>query len=412
MLTSFPKLTVMKNLLFFLFAATGVSFLHAQRTLPVYAITADDNNLQWLNIKVVDIAKGQVLSTVFNAKDKQVHVLKTASDNNVSKQEEDEIPTGTMVAAAAFSRAQSKFFFIPMRIAELRWADLSKGTPVYYALQSPVLSKLNMNDAANHFTRMCMGADGKGYALTNDGKHLIQFTADNQVQVQDLGALVDAPVNNSISIHNQCTSWGGDMIAAADGKLLIISQRSYVFQFSPKDRIVTLLGQINNLPQNFTTNGAAVDENGNLIIACSNGNFPYYKVDLSNFTANPAFTQIPTGMNASDLASNYLLRKQATNNGTYIERINKVANSKISMYPNPVTSNRVQLIFDDVEKGEYSIQLIDVSGKLLINKIVTISGNGQISYLDLHKAMSKGMYLVKVLNHDLKTVFADKVAVQ
>lgn len=402
----------MKRLLLLQVAVFTFSFAVAQRTLPVYAITSDENNLQWLNIKIVDIAKGQVLSTVFNAKDKQVNVLNATTNSNVSKREEGDGPTGSMVAAAAYSRAQSKFFFIPMRIAELRWADLSKGTPVYYALQSPVLSKLNMNDAANHFTRMCMGADGKGYALTNDGNHLIQFTTGAQPELVDLGALVDAPANNNNSIHNQCTSWGGDMIATADGKLLIISQRSYIYEFSPKDRIVKLLGQINNLPQNFTTNGAAVDENGDLIIACSNGNFAYYKVDMSNYTATTAFTQTPSGMNASDLASNYLLRKPATNNGTYVERINIASNTKISMYPNPVTGNRVQLIFDEVEKGEYSIQLMDISGKILMNKVANISGRGQISYLDLHKAMSKGMYLVKVLNHDLKTVFADKVAVQ
>jgi len=402
----------MKRLLLLQVAVFTFSFAVAQRTLPVYAITSDENNLQWLNIKIVDIAKGQVLSTVFNAKDRQVNVLNATTNSNVSKREEGDGPTGSMVAAAAYSRAQSKFFFIPMRIAELRWADLSKGTPVYYALQSPVLSKLNMNDAANHFTRMCMGADGKGYALTNDGNHLIQFTTGAQPELLDLGALVDAPANNNNSIHNQCTSWGGDMIATADGKLLIISQRSFIYEFSPKDRIVTLLGQINNLPQNFTTNGAAVDENGDLIIACSNGNFAYYKVDMSNYTATTAFTQTASGMNASDLASNYLLRKPATNNGTYVERINIAANTKISMYPNPVTGNRVQLIFDEVEKGEYSIQLMDISGKILMNKVVNISGRGQISYLDLHKAMSKGMYLVKVLNHDLKTVFADKVAVQ
>lgn len=397
-------------LLFALFFS--VTAMHAQRSLPLYAVTSDENNYQWLNLKMVDAGKGVVLKTIFDYKDQQVTVLNAETNTIAAKREEGNGPTGSMVAAAAYSRAQSKFFFIPMRIAELRWADLSKGTTAYYTFTSPVLSKLNMNDAANHFTRMCIGADGNGYAVTNDGNHVIRFTTGRPTTITDLGNLVDASANKDISIHSQCTSWGGDMVAGADGSLYIITQRSYIFQFSPKDRIVTLLGQIKDLPQNFTTNGAAVDEEGNLIIACSNGNQAYYKVDMNTLSAKPSFTQTSLGMNASDLASQYLLRRPAENNSSYLERTTAAVNQKISMYPNPVVDNRMQLIFDETEKGEYTIQVMDISGKVLMNKVVNISGHGQISALELKSTMSKGIYMVKVLNHDSKTVFADKLMVQ
>lgn len=399
-------------LLHFLSISFVCTVANAQKSLPVYAITSDENNMQWLNIKLIDAGNGQVLKSIFSTTDKNVQLMKAGTNSLPNRTVETESPTASMVAAAAYSRGQSKFFFIPIRVPELRWADLSKGVPEYYSYSSPVLSNLNLNDAANHFTRMCMGADGNGYALTNDGNHLIRFTTDSEPQLMDLGNLVDATENKDISIHNQCTSWGGDMIASTDGKLLIITQRSYVFEFSPKEKIATLLGQIKNLPQNFTTNGAAVDENGDLIIACSNGNHPYFKVDMNTLNAVAAFSQTASGINSSDLASHYLLRRASANNGTYIERATEAYKNKISIYPNPVTNNRVQLIFDNIENGEYNIQLFDVSGKQLLNKSVTISGNGQISFLDLHAGMSRGVYMVKVVNRELKTVFTDKVILQ
>ena len=402
----------MKKYLLSAFLLLSVATIFAQRSLPVYAVTSSENDNQWLNLKLVDAGKGIVMKTIFDYHNQQSTVLNAVTNTVALKHEEGNSPTGSMVAAAAYSRTHSKFFFIPMRIAELRWADLSKGTTTYYTISSPILSKINMNDDANHFTRMTIGADGYGYALTNDGNHLIQFTTGKQTTIVDLGSLVDASANKEISIHNRCTSWGGDMIAAADGSLYIITHRNYVFQFSPKDRIVILLGTIKDLPQNFTTNGAAVNEEGDLVLACSNGNHPYFKVDINTLTAKAAFTQTPAGMNASDLASHFLLRKPAVNNGTYLEKQNSIAIQKISMYPNPITENRLQLIFDEAEKGEYTIQIMDISGKVMLNKVVSISGSGQISALNLSSTISKGVYMVKVVNHEMKTVFADKLMVQ
>lgn len=402
----------MKKILLIALLAFTVTAMYAQRSFPIYAVTSNENDNQWLNLKLVDAGKGVVLKTIFDYNNQHTTLINAETNTVALKREEGNGPTGSMVAAAAYSRVQSKFFFIPLRIAELRWADLSKGTTTYFTHSSPVLSKLNMNDDANHFTRMTIGADGNGYALTNDGNHLVQFSTGKQTTILDLGSLVDASTNKEISIHNRCTSWGGDMIAGADGSLYLITHRNYVFQFSPKDRIVTLLGTIKELPQNFTTNGAAVNEEGDLILACSNGNHPYYKVDMLTLTAKVSFTQQPVAMNASDLASHYLLRKPAVNNGTFLERQTIAVNQKISMYPNPAVENKFQLSFDELEKGVYTIQVMDISGKVMLNKVVTISGPGQISGLELKGTVSKSVYMVKVINHEMKTVFADKLMVQ
>src|SRR5665811_2539351 len=100
-----------------------------------------------------------------------------------------------------------------MCIRDRRWLDLSSNAEnlKFYTLQSPLLSPGNPNDEANHFTRMTIGADGNGYALTNDANHLIKFTTGKKIVITDLGSLVDASSNNNISVHNKCSSWGGDI---------------------------------------------------------------------------------------------------------------------------------------------------------------------------------------------------------
>ncbi|MEI9956835.1 MAG: hypothetical protein WDM90_11150 [Ferruginibacter sp.] len=63
--------------------------------------------------------------------------------------------------------------------------------------------------------------------------------------VTDLGNLVDAEDNKSgISIHNKCTSWGGDMIADAYGKLYVISAARQVFKVDIDTRIASYIGFI------------------------------------------------------------------------------------------------------------------------------------------------------------------------
>jgi hypothetical protein len=34
-----------------------------------------------------------------------------------------------------------------------------------------------------------------------------------KLEITQLGSLVDDPSNGGVSIHNRCSSWGGDMIA-------------------------------------------------------------------------------------------------------------------------------------------------------------------------------------------------------
>ena len=126
---------------------------------------------------------------------------------------------------------------------------------------------------------MAIGSDGNGYSLSNDGAHLIQFTTDKNLSINDLGGVVDDQSNKTISVHNSCTSYGGDMIADDDGNLYVFSARNHVFKINIETKVATHLGTITGLPAKFTVNGAAVTANNQIIVASAVEESAYYLVD-------------------------------------------------------------------------------------------------------------------------------------
>jgi hypothetical protein len=390
-----------------------------------FAITGDGNGgFAWMNIRQVDISSGKVIKEIYQ-RDKTAFVMLdaatkkqvTAPANGIIKFN-DAAPTATMVAAAAYDKRHDKLFFTPMRIGELRWVDLNaKGdAQKFYAEQTQLLNTLDLTDEANHITRMDIAADGNGYAITNDGNHLIRFTTGKKTVITDLGNLVDAESNkNGISIHNRCTSWGGDMVADAYGKLYVISAAHQVFKVDIDTRITTHLGTINNLPANFTTNGAAVDENENIVVSSANSFDGYYKFKLDDFNAVKMEGSDKT-YNASDLANcNLLFQKEVDAKKSfdvpYVSPIT-ITNGDARIFPNPVTANEFRVLFDGQKAGQYTVALSDLSGKVVMTTRVTVSSKLQSQRVQLLRAIAKGMYLVKVNDAANKVIFTERIVVQ
>ena len=391
-----------------------------------YAITGDGNNdFLWMNIREVDLASGQVTKTIFQ-RGKSNFVMtdvatkrsvdqKTTADNVGSK----DYPTSTMVAAAAYDKNSNKLFFFPMRMGELRWVDLNikNETPQFYTVSSDILKvAADPRDEANNVTRMVIGADGNGYAITNDGNHLIKFTTGKKPVVTDLGNLVDADANKGISIHNKCSSWGGDMVADAYGKLYVISANQQVFVVDIDTRIATYKGAITGLPAGYTTNAAAVNTDGDIVI-CSATKFDgYYKAKLADLAA-VKIEGSDVKYNASDLAgSNLLLQKEADAAAKYATIDSKltpvVTNNDAKVFPNPVTASYFSVLFDGKKEGTYTIILTDLAGRSLQAKSVNITKGTQTETVNLLSRPAKGMYLVKVLDESKQTVLTEKVMIQ
>lgn len=404
-----------KLLLSTTFIATTLA-VSAQDANKTFAITGDGNHdFLWMNIRQVDIGTGKTVQDIYQ-RDKTAYVLADA-DSKTSLASYRR-PTETMVAAAAYDKNQNKLFFTPMRVGELRWLDLNaKGDQQkYYSVTSNLLNTQEaLGDEANQFSRMVIGADGNGYALNNDASRLVRFTTGKKVTITDMGPVVDDESNKSISIKNKCTSWGGDMIADAYNKLYIISANHYVFVLDVETRVAKQIGYITGLPAAFSTNGAAVDKDGNVVVASANTFAGYYKFSLKDFVATP-IEGSDMVYNASDLANgNLLYQKEVDAARTFADfkPVVPVLTNEAHIFPNPVTSNEFKISFDGQQAGKYNVVITDLSGKPVMNSIVNLgSSKTQVETITLSRSFAKGMYMVKVTDANNKFIFTERIVVQ
>lgn len=402
----------LKFLLSTCIAATSLTTF-AQDANKAYAITGKANgSFNWTDIREIDLATGKVINTIYEDG-------KTAfSYDNPSAQKAvngvSASPTQSMVAAAAFDSRHGKLFFAPMRSGELTWLDVTaKNQPKFYSEGKALVSGLDVNDEANNFTRMVIGADGNGYAITNDANHLVQFTTGKKIVITDLGNLVDDQANKGMSVHNKCSSWGGDVIADAYGKLYLFTASHNVFKIDVDTRVATLLGTVTGLTGTYTVNGAAVDNSDNVVISSANSFEGFYKVNMKDLSATKLET---TGQvfNASDLANSTLLyagQLKNTLGSAQLAKIETIGNDMISVYPNPVSGTDFKVSFDKNPAGTYNVILTDVQGRVIMAKQVFIKASSQIEPMHLSTKPSAGVYLIKVTDSNQKSVFSDKLVI-
>jgi hypothetical protein len=299
-----------------------------------------------------------------------------------------------------------------MFIDQLRYIDLRTNKVYYVADQAFTKLGSMHNDEGKCITRMVINPDGTGYAISNDGNTFIKFTTGKKMVVTQLGALVDDPSNKAISIHNKCTSYGGDMICDNKGNLYIISARNQVFQVDPATKVAKHLGGIEGLSANFTVNGAVVDDEGTLLVSSAVYGDAYYVVNPKSWQAS-IYAGVKGVFRASDLAnSNYLgSGTRRTTIETIPERVPIFA-KLINVYPNPVVADQFTLQFGKVPTGDYTVELMDVMGRNVLSRSVKVVAEEQTEAISLKSTNAKGIYLVKVLDKAKASVFEQKVMVQ
>lgn len=393
--------------------------LNAQADRFAYAITdITKDGAGWNALRKLDLQTGQYSDVLINGTDAKLAVYDAATKKQLSLQPDArygnllQTPFSTGVAAAAYDKRHNRLYFTPMFADQLRYVDL-KTMKVYFVTGQSFTGKGDMhNDEAKIITRMVIAPDGNGYAISNDGTSFIRFSTGKNPKIEQLGTLVDDPANNGVSIHNRCSSFGGDMIADDDGNFYIISARNNVFKVAVENKVATHLGTIKNLPANFTTNGAVVDGDGNLLVSSATDSKAYYVVNAKDWTA-AAYIGAPSVFRSSDLAnSNYLSSKKRTTEIATITRPEEKFSKLIAVYPNPVTSNRISVQFNKVPQGDYTVELTDALGRSVHQRRITINNEVQIQPFTLSEGASKGIYMVKVYDVDKQSVFTQKVVVQ
>jgi len=289
---------------------------------------------------------------------------------------------------------------------------------VYYVSDQPFTQMGSMhNDEGKIITRMVIAPDGYGYAISNDGNSFIRFsTSKKATSIEQLGTLVDDAGNNGISIHNRCSSFGGDMISDDKGNLLIITARNVVFTVNTESKVAKYLGNITGLEQNFTVNGAVVDGDGNLLVSSAVDGNTYYVVNPANWSATP-YKAVNGVFRSSDLANSNFISTQKTPKltNTEIQRLirpeEKFANV-IAVYPNPVTTGAIKLQFTKVPAGNYTVELRDILGRTVMQRKISVEAENQIQELKLDRRNTNGVYMVKVFDAFSQSVFTQKLVVQ
>jgi hypothetical protein len=385
-------------------AAFSASFANAQ-SRKAFAVTADTKgNYNWTIMREMALTSGETVKTIYTptvSPSFAEYARLTAPQQQQFLQDRE-----NMVAAAGYDQANNRLYFTPMFGNNLQYIDLATGAKHAAGTLKTFASRPGENDV---ITRMTFAADGNGYALTNDGEHLIRFTAGGQSTVTDLGSLVDGANNKGVSVHTQCTSWGGDIVGDAYGNLYLFTFRNHVFKINIATRVADYVGSIKNIPAEFTANGAAAMENGYVILSSSTQTAGYYKVNMATLEATLAGDAGASVYNASDLASSTLLFEEALVKKAAAGT--ETASAKITVYPNPVTGKTFNVSLNNFSGDKFNIVVTNASGANIAAKV---SGNTKsaTNTVVLPATAKAGLYVVKVLDDKSNVIHTEKLIVQ
>lgn len=388
-----------------------------------YAITsANKGSNDWVALRTLNMRTGKLSQMLLNMNDiellqfdKATHKLKdniagpvlsspiVANNPAVSK-------VNTGVAAIAFDQNTNRLFYVSMNDDILRYIDLS--TMIVYADPELSFSKagnytFKSNDPLN---RLVITPDGYGYTITTDNR-LIRFNTNNKPSFTYMGELKDDPGNKEMSILNTCGNPGGDMVADNAGNLYLITASNRVYKIEIKTRLAIYLATIAKLPATFTTNGAAINENGNLLVSSAVYTDASFIVDHKSWQASPS-PALQHIYGIADLASSNVLHIKKSNPSVILLGKSLLKKGNIKVYPNPVLFDEVNIQFNDLPIGTYIIELSDPLGRKVIQQKVKLARQGQTELMQIPAITAQAFYYVRVLNEKNALVSSHKLAVE
>lgn len=389
----------------------------------IYAISsANKGSNDWVALRTLNIRTGKLSQMLLNMNDKGLlqydiatHKLKDniaepvlsfpAGANNPAL---SKVNTG--VAAIAFDQGTNRLFYVSMSDDILRYIDLS--TMKVYADPELSFSKagnytFRSTDPVN---RLVIAPDGYGYTITTNNR-LIRFTTNNKPSFTDMGELKDDPHNKEMSILNTCSNLGGDMVADDAGNLYLITASNHVYKIEIKTRLATYLATIAKLPATFMTSGAAINENGNLLVSSSVYTEASFIVDHKSWQASPS-PAIQDLYGIADLASSNVLHIKKSNPSVILFGKPLLKTGNIKVYPNPVLFDEVNIQFNDLPTGTYTIELADLLGRKVIQLKVKLTRQSQTALMQIPAIKAQAFYYIRVLNEKNALVSTHKLAVE
>jgi len=389
-----------------------------------YAMTSVNKGVgNWVALRKLDTRTGEFGNILLNMQDNDQNLndfpterytgqMVSSPVNTVTSIMNSQPASGSGVAAIAYDRKANRLYYTPMNIDQLSYVDLS--SMEVFTVSDQFFSKAGKYDFRNAgpISRMVIAPDNFGYTITNDGNHLIRFSTNGSPILADLGDLLDDPLNKEMTIHSPCSNSGGDLVADDAGHLYLVTGSNKVFKVDIATRLTSYLSTISGLPPKFTTSGVAVSEDGKqLVIISSVYSDSYFLVDPVTWNASPSQTTHEIFESADLANSNVLFTKVTANSSLFIAKSQEDL-IKIRVFPNPAMDDEVSVQFNELQPGNYTIQLANLLGGRVMQQNATITGHTQTEVLHIPGQAPQGFYYIRILDEKNNVVGTQKLVVE
>ncbi|MCC6288183.1 MAG: T9SS type A sorting domain-containing protein [Chitinophagaceae bacterium] len=91
-------------------------------------------------------------------------------------------------------------------------------------------------------------------------------------------------------------------------------------------------------------------------------------------------------------------------NRTGLPGLNRNIDPTIIAYPNPVTGNNINLRFDNMKGGAYTIELVNNAGQVVFRKLIQLAEGSSTRQVDIRNHITSGIYQVRVTGMDMRKV--------
>lgn len=98
----------------------------------------------------------------------------------------------------------------------------------------------------------------------------------------------------------------------------------------------------------------------------------------------------------ADAASSEANRFRIVFGKTDLQQITPVTNSGINIFPNPVTGQQINLQLSGIEKGSYTLRLINSQGQKVLSQVIIYNGTSAKIIVSLNKKFPAGIYYLQL----------------
>lgn len=379
----------MKNLLLPLVAVLMGASVQAQE---VFALTGKSGSQIIFNdFRSLDLSGGSAGKTVFSS-ETVPNVYSQRLKSNITETKGTAHHSQFQAMATLAEDAKGNLIYAPMYSSNVYIINGKSGA---LTLVENEAIKTKSCDITTHFTRMASGRDGNVYMLNNAGTSLVKISQKGgSYTVEDLGVVKTVSADPNFALSVMATGFGGDMVADADQNFYILAASGNVFRLNVKQMEAEYLGKINGLPATYSLNGAAVLDNGKVMVASAKGE-GFYEVDLKKLEA--VSMEKGQGLPVYDLASSNFLNESRVTAGVG-------ENIQIDIYPTKIDQKHFMV---RAPKGNYTVEMFDAAGSRILSRNLDVARDARV---DLH-SLSQGIYIVNVKDAGGKILRTAKVMV-